>query len=124
MSLNDFLRASIHAWHGVKLGQPDWSPGSHSLAFGAELRNEAHYFHVILNAHWEPLDFELPVLTDSGDPWLRWIDTALDTPDDIVDWQRAAPISGHIYKAAAHSVVALVAGIEFNNDPGHLAEEV
>ena len=30
-------RMRRQAWHGVKLEQPDWSPCSHSLAFGAEL---------------------------------------------------------------------------------------
>ncbi len=38
MSLSELIRDSKHAWHGVKLGQPDWSPNSHSVAFGAELR--------------------------------------------------------------------------------------
>ena len=37
VSLNQLLRDAKHAWHGVKLDQPDWSPDSHSLAFGAEL---------------------------------------------------------------------------------------
>ena len=115
LSLNDFLRDSRHAWHGVKLGQPDWSPASHSLAFGAELRKEGLNLHLILNAHWDPLDFELPVLM-GADTWHRWIDTALDTPDDIVDWQEAAPVSGQIYKAAAHSVVVLIAGFGLEKD--------
>ena len=39
MSLNQFLRDAKHAWHGVKLNQPDWGPDSHSLAFGAELQS-------------------------------------------------------------------------------------
>ena len=33
---------------------------SHSLAFSAELQKERVLFHMILNAYWEPLDFELP----------------------------------------------------------------
>src|SRR5262249_6740962 len=37
ISLNEFIQQSKHAWHGVKLDQPDWGPSSHSLAFGAEL---------------------------------------------------------------------------------------
>ena len=36
------------------------APQSHSLAFGAELRREGLDLHLILNAYWEPLDFELP----------------------------------------------------------------
>ena len=40
LSLTDMLRRSTTAWHGVKLLRPDWSPQSHSLAFGAEMRRE------------------------------------------------------------------------------------
>ena len=86
LSLNEFLRASKHAWHGVKLGQPDWSPGSHTLVLDAEISEGSFRFHLILNAYWDSLDFELPEL-GGGDTWGRWIDTALDTPNDIVDWQ-------------------------------------
>ena len=44
--------------------------------------------HLILNAYWEPLDFELPPRDQGGaHAWRRWIDTALDTPHDIVPWQ-------------------------------------
>ena len=60
VSLTDMLRHARTAWHGVKLLQPDWSPQSHSLAFGAEMRREGLELHLIMNAYWEPLDFELP----------------------------------------------------------------
>jgi glycogen operon protein len=93
----------------VKLDQPDWSHCSHSLAFGAELRQERLRFHLILNAYWEPLDFELPVCNGT-EGWRRWIDTALDPPDEIVEWQKALPVPGRTYHAGARSVVMLVAG--------------
>ncbi len=44
----------------MKLNQPDWSPSSRSVAFTAEIRKEKLRFHLILNAYWEALDFELP----------------------------------------------------------------
>ena len=85
---------------------------SHSLAFTAEIRKEKLLFHLILNAYWEPLEFELPPRTKGdGNPWRRWIDTALDSPHDIVPWQTAAPVSGHTYRAEARSVVVLFAGL-------------
>ena len=62
VSLSQVLREAKHAWHGVKLNQPDWSSDSHSLAISAELKNEGLLMHVILNAYWEALDFELPML--------------------------------------------------------------
>ena len=57
-----FSRDAKKAWHGVKLNEPDWGDRSHSLALGAELRREGLRFHFILNAFWEPLEFELPGL--------------------------------------------------------------
>ena len=49
LSLREFLRVSGHAWHGVKLNQPDWSPCSHSVAISAELNNEGLSLHAFLN---------------------------------------------------------------------------
>ena len=93
VSLNTFLREANRAWHGVKLHEPDWGDCSHSIALGAELRKEGMFFHLILNAYWEPLEFELPVVGE-GASWRRWIDTALDSPNDIVPWQTAPTIRG------------------------------
>ena len=63
-----------------------------------------------MNAYWESLDFELPALGDSaGNPWRRWIDTGLDTPDDIFQWEAAPRISSSSYKAGPRSVVVLFA---------------
>jgi glycogen operon protein len=114
VSLREFLRISKHAWHGVKLNQPDWSHGSHSLAVGAELANEGLLLHVIMNAYWEALDFELPVLAAGKDEWRRWIDTALDPPDEICEWNAAIPFTGRTYRAGPRSVVVLIAGNAVN----------
>jgi isoamylase len=113
MSLNQLLRQAKSTWHGVKLNQPDWSLHSHSVAFTAEIRTEKLLFHLILNAYWEPLDFELPP-SESGakSPWRRWIDTALESPYDIVEWQNAPSFSGSTYRAEPRSVAVLFAGIK------------
>ena len=110
LTLNQLLRQAKRSWHGVKLDQPDWGDCSHSIAFGAEMRKENMIFHLILNAYWGPLDFELPPV-DNGreNPWHRWIDTALDSPYDIVEWQKAPSIPGYTYRAEARSVVVLYA---------------
>jgi len=100
------------AWHGVKLGQPDWNHHSHSIAFSGELRKERILFYMILNAHREPLHFELPPLLNGSDnSWRRWIDTALDSPLDIVPWHAASSIPGYTYRAEARSVVVLFADL-------------
>ena len=67
--------------------------------------------HLILNAYWEALDFELPMLRGEA-AWRRWIDTALDSPEDIVPWQTAPAVPADVYRAAARSVVMLFAGEE------------
>jgi glycogen operon protein len=106
LSLNQLLRGANKAWHGTKLNQPDWSQQSHSLALSAEVRNERLFFHLILNAYWEPLEFELPGRTG---PWRRWIDTSLESPHDIVEWPSAPTVAGRVYRAEPRSVVVLIA---------------
>ncbi len=106
ISLNQMLRRAKFSWHGVKLNQPDWSDQSHSFAFTAEMQTDGMIMHMILNAYWEPLAFELPPL-DPGRTWLRWIDTALDSPHDIVPWRTSPAISGASYRAEPRSVVVL-----------------
>jgi isoamylase len=110
MSLNQLIREANKAWHGVRPNHPDWSDHSRSVAFTAALRNEALLFYLILNAHWEPLDFELPPAGKGGkNPWRRWIDTARETPNDIVPWEKAPRVSGLTYRVEARSVVVFYA---------------
>jgi glycogen operon protein len=112
ISLNQFLRGTKLIWHGVKLGQPDWGESSHSIAFTVEIKRERLLYHMILNAYSEPLDFELPKVDKAGEnPWRRWIDTALDSPRDILEWEAAEAVPGQAYRAEAHSVVMLFAGV-------------
>jgi len=112
LSLNQLIQQANKAWHGVKLHEPDWGLDSHSIAFTIELRLEGVFVHFILNAYWEPLVFELqPMNNGGGDTWRRWIDTALDSPHDIVPWETTPSIPGNAYRAEARSVVVLLARI-------------
>ena len=113
LSLNEILQEANKAWHGVKLGQPDWSDSSHSLAISAEAPNKELLFHVILNAYWEALEFELPRAGgDKRESWHRWIDTTLDSPQDIVEWGTAPTVPGGTYRTGPRSVVVLFARLE------------
>ena len=108
LSLNQLLRGVNLAWHGVKLNQPDWSENSHSIAFNVELKGEKLLFHVIINTYWESLDFELPQVHGLREnPWRRWIDTALDSPHDILELETAESVAGYAYRAESRSVVML-----------------
>jgi glycogen operon protein len=111
ISLRTMLQQANKAWHGVRLDQPDWGDHSHSVALGAEVHAEGLRFHLILNAYWQPLSFALPRL-EGGQRWRRWIDTALDSPHDILPWQAAPPVSEDTYRTEARSVVMLFAGSE------------
>ena len=111
LTLNQLLRGAHKAWHGTKLNQPDWSQQSHSLALSASVWSENLFFHLILNAYWEPLEFDLPSETECrGNSWRRWIDTSLESPQDILDWPSAPTFTERTYRAEPRSLVVLIAG--------------
>ena len=114
--LTTLLRQATTAWHGVNLWRPDWSSNSHSLALSADLRRAGLKMHLIMNAYWEPLDFEIPA-PEGGRTWRRWIDTSLDSPDDIVPWLDAPAFTGAAYRAAPRSVIVLWAPLAVGEAP-------
>jgi isoamylase len=105
-NLSQLLGTAERTWHGVKLGQPDWTFNSHSVALQAESRSHNLVLYIILNAYWEPLDFELPPAT-AANPWRRWLDTSLESPGDIVETQAAPSVTTASYRAGPRSVTAL-----------------
>ena len=111
ISLNQLLRGANLHWHGVKTGQPDWSMSSLSLALTVEIPDERLILHLIANAYWEALEFELPQLRRPGMSWRRWINTGLDSPQDIVHWEAALPVYASAVRAEARSVIVLFAEI-------------
>jgi isoamylase len=113
MTLTQLISDGAKSWHGVKLNQPDWSNQSHSVAFSAELKREGLLVYFIFNAYWEPLTFELPRPKErKRGSWKRWIDTFLETPQDIVAWQEAPSVPDSTYRAAPRSVVVLWASLD------------
>jgi glycogen operon protein len=117
LSLAELLRRRSIQWHGVQPFQPDWGPESRSLALTLTSVDHRFRLHLIVNAWWQELVFTLPPTALSqgddsvtGEPWHRWIDTALASPDDIVSWRQAPPVDEPTYKLQPRSVVALVVG--------------
>jgi isoamylase len=94
-------------WHGVQLGQPDWSEDSHSLAFTLRYRQHDELLHIMLNAFWEPLTFELPPLI-LGQHWKRIVDTALSAPTDFCPEEIAPTVDHSFYEVAARASVVLM----------------
>jgi isoamylase len=106
VSLAEMIERSHKAWHGTRLYEPDWGDASRTLVLESHIKSQGIRFFFILNAYWESLEFELPVLK-SGQ-WLRWIDTGLDSPDDIADLNDILPlVCGNTYRAEGRSVVML-----------------
>jgi len=110
MTLNELLRRQPFQWHGVKLNAPDWGYESHTLAATVRLLGYPLLLHMIINAYWEPLEFEIPPLDQTQESWRRCLDTYLDPPDDIRSWRDAQPILGSTCRVQPRSVVMLLAG--------------
>jgi glycogen operon protein len=105
-SLLDLLQGASTEWSGVTLGEPDLAESSHSIAL--TVRAPAGALHLILNAYWEPLDFELPVTDAATGSWRRIIDTGMASPADIaLDFVGAAIVDSPTLRAEARSVVLL-----------------
>jgi len=105
------LRRAAIEWHGVRLGCPDWADDSHSIA--CTVRPSAVvvplWLHLICNAYWEPLDFDLPAVPEQAESgWRRWIDTARRSPEDIVDPVVAPLVAERQYHVMPRSFVALI----------------
>ena len=108
LCLTELLEVADIQWHGQKLHQPDWSHHSHSLAL--TVRSRRFFFHLILNAYWEPLEFELPRFNrNRNGRWRRIIDTYLESPDDFSDMAHASTIQAPAYTVQPYSLVVLAA---------------
>jgi glycogen operon protein len=113
LSLNEILREAEIQLHGVTLNSPDLSSESHSLAITVRGRGQTGrtaLFHVMFNAYWEALTFELPsMVAGVNQTWRRWIDTYRDPPDDIIDDAHGPSVDGPSYTVHARSLVVLFA---------------
>jgi glycogen operon protein len=94
-------------WHGKELGKPDWSEDSHSLAFTLHHPQVHEQLHVMLNAYWQPLTFQLPALA-SARQWHRIVDTFLSSPKDFLNLATAVPITSENYLVQSRSSVVLM----------------
>ncbi|NER06960.1 MAG: glycogen debranching enzyme, partial [Okeania sp. SIO3C4] len=96
------------SWHGVRLGKPDWHLDSRTLAFSLKHPKSGEYFHIILNAYWKPLMFELPRLK-KRESWYLIINTAFPSPKDFNDLDTATKVIGVRYRVEPRSAIVLMA---------------
>jgi glycogen operon protein len=110
LTLNQLIQQAKIVWHGVKLNQPDWSADSRTIAMTMTSLKGRLMFHLMINTFWEELKFEVPPITGSSDTgWVRWIDTALESPDDICTWDEAITVRETVWPVQPRSIVVLVA---------------
>jgi glycogen operon protein len=97
------------AWHGARLGPPEWDAGSRALGMELTGADGDEPIYIFANAHWLPTVFDLPRLP-LGRSWRRFVDTALDPGSDALEPGSEAPLeTARTYAAGPRSVVVLVA---------------
>jgi len=95
-------------WHGAKLYTPPWNdPDARFLAFTLGGFDDDPDLHVMMNMHWDTIEFEIPPV--SGRKWYRVADTALPSPQDVVDRADAPEVQGS-YLVTSRSIVVLWSG--------------
>ncbi|HYF47942.1 MAG TPA: glycogen debranching protein GlgX [Planctomycetota bacterium] len=96
------------SWHGPKVGDPDWTGQSRTLAFQMHGWHSQPDFYVMFNAHWENRRFNIPPHEGQW-RWRRLVDTNLASPEDIVSEQQAIKLQpGDHYVVAPRSTVILI----------------
>jgi isoamylase len=112
------------SWHGCRLEPPNWNdPTGTALSFtlggipDTQGMNDTD-IHVMLNMHWEELDFDLPNVP--GRQWYYIVDTSLPSPDDILasgevpgDNRR---VNGLSYRVRPRSAVVLISRDELSQN--------
>ena len=110
MTLTEFLQQAKIQWHGTELNHPDLGDNSRSVALTILCIKGTCMFHFMLNAYWQALEFELPVIEGNREAgWRRVIDTYLPSPSDICEPANAPLIASNKYTVQERTVVVLVA---------------
>ncbi|MBN1496890.1 MAG: glycogen debranching protein GlgX [Spirochaetes bacterium] len=102
------------SWHGDRIGKPDWTPSSRSIAMlingeYADLTNGTadSDLYMIFNAEEADRVFEIPE-APSGKRWRIALDTAKASPDDIFGPGEGPILEKDRYPVSGRSTVVLV----------------
>jgi glycogen operon protein len=95
------------AWHGITLHGQTWKKDSHTLAFELYSPQGQEHLHIVFNAYWQTLTFEVPPLK-YGKSWHLIVDTAKEAPHDFY-YPEQAPVVYHFkYQVESRSCVVLM----------------
>lgn len=104
------VNPTTFALHGTQIGNVDWGKHSHAITFCLTNPNYDYRLHIIINAYWKPLVFELPQRKNG--PWRRLLDTEKSSPEDFYDWADAPLLKDYECEVEGRSVVILQAEIK------------
>jgi isoamylase len=95
------------AWHGVELDRPDWSKNSRSLGFTLYHPKAGECIHVMVNAYWDTLKFQIPKLVHQN--WYKVVDTSAKSPYDFCKPGLGEKINQSALKVMDRSIIVLMA---------------
>jgi glycogen operon protein len=92
-------------WYGVQ-GPVDFSSQSHAFAYHLKGASQADDdLYVMINSDWQELTFAIQEVAPSQ--WLRAVDTAQPSPQDILEPGLEQPLADNQYEVAPRSIVVL-----------------
>ncbi|MCG8309883.1 MAG: glycogen debranching protein GlgX [Cytophagales bacterium] len=94
-------------WHGVHLNKPDWSENSRSLAFTLFHPAANEIIHVIVNAYWKKLKFQIPKLVEKK--WYKIVDTSEVAGKDFSALGKGATIDQRKIQVPDRSIIVMMA---------------
>jgi glycogen operon protein len=118
MTLDELLQRQPFEWYGVDLNQPDWGYDERTLAATVPLLGYRSILHLMINAYWEPLDFQVPVVDAGSEAWRVAVDTYADTPHDIYDPAEGPTVEGATYRVQPRSIVMLLSQLKAADQAG------
>ena len=95
------------SWHGTKVDQAGWNdPDARVLGFTLAGFDDDADLHVMMNMHWDGLDFELPALEGRG--WAVAADTSAPSPADVADEGTERSVAGSTYHVPGRTIVVMI----------------
>ncbi len=99
------------AFHGTRVGQPDFGGVSRCLAFllcGKHASPRDNDIYVAVNAYWDALPFQVPPAPE-GTSWRVAINTSMPSPYDIFDGEGGPLVDSAEVIVGGRSIVVLIA---------------